>query len=415
MIGIMRNLVFILAFMLLSSCSGNSFVIVSTPPGAKISIEGIDGEKNSPADFGKLQEGSYKVTANLPGYLPTSSNIFFDPKVKSSYTVVMMTEPKQDDVFKPGLPDKGVRVRSVPDAKTSSIIAFNVLNGSVGKWIELGETPILADWSKLLDLSGVKNDFGTCAIVECKVGKSVGYSFLAEAKDSYFQILEPPNVVKVNKKITLQNISSKTLQPTVVEKSDSLYDVKLGAFGNYSGTVKFSGVEAFGKSIWSYIDEQGFQDVVVSEGGKNKTIWHGEYGLGALGHLPINATICSILDDKLVAVALTTAKGYALGIIDTNTGKVVSETPLRKIPQMLITKKVGSTYAVYLQFAKDPITCLSFDPQGKQLTVPTAINAEFTWLPCPVVNAEGKTYIYVNGMYVGFGSKDSKNLALLMR
>lgn len=411
----MRKIALFLAFLLLASCSGNSFVVVSNPPGAKIAIEGIEGDKLAPADFGVLPEGSYKVTANLPGYLPTTNDIYFDPKVTTSYTVVMMTEPKQEDIFKPGLPDKGVRVRAVPDAQSSSIIAFNVLDGSVGKWIELGETPILADWSKLLDLSGVKNEFGTCAIVECRVGKAVGYSFLAEAKDSYFQILEPASVNRVAGRITQQDLPTKTIQPVAAEKSDSLFDVKLGNFGSYSGTVKFSGVEAFGKTLWSYIDERGFQDIMVSENGKNKTIWHGEYGLGALTHLPINANICSVLDESLAAVALTTDKGYALGILDTNEGKLVSQVPLKKFPQQVIGKKVGGTYAIYMQFQKDPISCLSFDMKGQPLTAPKASNAEFTWLPCPIVKVDGKPYIFVNGMFVGFGSKDSKNLAVLMR
>lgn len=411
----MRKIAFFLAFLFLVSCSGNSFIVVSNPPGAKIAIEGIEGDKNSPADFGVMPEGSYKVTANLPGYLPTTSNIYFDPKVTTSYSIVMMTEPEQEDVFKPGLPDKGVRVRAVPDAKSSSIIAFNVLNGSVGKWIELGETPILADWSKLLSLSGIKNEFGTCALVECRVGKAVGYSFLAEAKDSYFQILEPANVNSVTGKITQRDIPSKILQPEAIEKSDTLFDVKLGAFGSYSGTVKFSGVYAFGKTLWSYVDERGFQDVVVSENGKTKTIWHGEYGLGALTHLPFNANICSMLNDSLAAVALTTDKGYALGILDTNEGKLVSQVPLKKFPQQVIGKKVCDTYAIYMQYQKDPISCLSFDTQGKLLTAPNAVNAEFTWLPCPIVKVDGKPYIFVNGMLVGFGSKNSKNIAVLMR
>lgn len=411
----MKKIAFFLSFLLLASCSGNTFVVVSNPPGAKISIEGIEGDKLAPADFGSLPEGSYKVTANLPGYLPTTSEIHFDPKVNTSYTIVMMTEPEQEDIFKPGLPDKGVRVRAVPDAKSSGIIAFNVLNGSVGKWIELGETPILADWTKLLNLSGVKNEFGTCAIVECRVGKAVGYSFLAEAKDSYFQILEPASVNRAAGRITQQDLPTKTIQPEATEKSDSLFDVKLGNFGSYSGTVKFSGVEGFGKTLWSYVDERGFQDVVVSKNGQNKTIWHGEYGLGALTHLPISANICSVLSDSLVAVALTTDKGYALGILDTNNGKIVSQVPLKKFPQQVIGKKVGDTYAIYMQFQKDPISCLSFDMQGQPLTAPNAVNAEFTWLPCPIVKVDGKPYIFVNGMFVGFGSKNSKNLAVLIR
>lgn len=410
-----KKTAFFLALFVFASCSGNSFVVVSNPSGAKISMEGIEGDKNSPADFGSLPEGSYKVKATLPGYLPTTSNIYFDPKVKTSYTIVMKTEPDREEEFKPGLPDKGVRVRAVPDAKSSSIIAFNVLNGSLGKWIELGETPILADWSKLLDLSGVKNEFGTCALVECRVGKSVGYSFLAEAKDSYFQILNPADVGRITQRISQQDIPSKTLQPAAVEKSDSLFDVKLGDFGSYSGAVKFAGVEAFGKTLWSYVDERGFQDVAVSSGGKSKTIWHGEYGLGALAHLPMNASVCSMLSESLAAAALTTDVGFALGIFDVNNGKLLSQTPLKKYPKQVIGKKAGSSYAIYLQYEKDPISCLSFDMQGKLLTLPNAVNVEFKWLPCPVVSVDGKPYIFVNGMFIGFGSRDSKSLAVLMR
>lgn len=413
----MKRYLALVLLLLLTSCSSNSFVVVSNPENAKISIKGIQDEKNSPADFGQLPSGSYTVTAWLPGYLPTTEEIHYDPNIKSSYRIVLQTEIPQEEIFKPGLPDKGVRVRSVPDAKTSKIIAFNVLNGAVGKWIDLQETPILADWTKLIDMSGVKNEFGTCALVECRAGNAVGYSFLAEAKDSYFQVLETPQISKPSQKLVQIDIKSNTVTPKSTEKTNQVFEVSLGENNQdkYAGSVKFSADEAFGKTLWSYVDEKGFQDVLLYENGQRKMLWHGEYGIGAIAHLPASAKICSMISDSLCAVALASETGYALGIINTQTGKLISKTPLKKFPKKIVVKKVGQTFAVFLEFMKDPISCLSFDSNGNAIALKTASNAEFTWLPCPIVNLDGKQYIFVNGMLVGFGMKNSKYLALLLR
>lgn len=413
----MKKYLALVLLLSLASCSSNSFVVVSNPEGAKISVKGVQAEKNSPADFGQLQPGSYTVTAWLPGYLPTTEEINYDPNIKSGYRIVLQTEIPQEEIFKPGLPDKGVRVRSVPDAKTSKIIAFNVLNGAVGKWIDLQETPILADWTKLLAMSGIKNEFGTCALVECRAGNAVGYSFLAEAKDSYFQVLEPPQMPKPSQKPIQTDIKSNTVAPKSIEKTNMVFEVSLGENNQdkYAGSVKFSADEAFGKTLWSYVDERGFQDVFLYENGQKKELWHGEYGLGAMAHLPASAKICSLISDSLCAVALTTDTGYALGIINTKNGNLISKVPLKKFPERIAVKRIGQTLAVFLEFMKDPISCLSFDSNGNSISLKIASNAEFTWLPCPIVKTDGKQYIYVNGMFIGFGEKNSKNLAFLLR
>jgi hypothetical protein len=375
-----------LTALLLAGCGGGTVTVETNPKGGTIIFEGK--EYASPAQLA-LEEGIHKIEAKVTGYLPAKEEILYKKGQGDRFVINLSKEPVESDSIKPVLVDKAVRIRTSPKSTNSILYVYDPLTGKIGKELDLETTPIQGDWEKMCRISGVPGDYNHLSgLVVLKNGEAYGAVYLRLNADPAISLSLIEDSWK-KPSLKPQQLVSEVRQETVTPKDEG---GKFTLFSgtkeivSYTGKIKFLGKSMGGNTIYTYVDEQGRQKLLLDDGAKTKTLWEGEYGLGVFNYIKNQASPVCFIGDGLVAAALATETGYSVAVFDTISGQAKFFEPLKRFPTNITAIKYSGSVALKMTFASEPSKTVTVLSDGSKLEIPKEIaNASFydsdgTWL-----------------------------------
>lgn len=376
----------ILAILFLAGCGGGAVTIETNPKGGTIIFEGK--EYTSPAQL-ELEEGVHKIEAKVTGYLPAQEEILYKKGQGDRFVISLSKEPVESDSIKPVLVDKAVRIRTSPKSTNSFLYVYDPLTGKIGKELDLETTPIQGDWEKMCRISGVPGDYNHLSgLVVLKNGEAYGAVYLRLNADPAISLSLIEDGWK-KPSVKPQQLTGETKQETVTPKNDgSKFTLFSGTkeIASYTGKARFLGKSMGVNIVYTYVDDQGRQKLLLDDGTKTKILWEGEYGLGIFNHIKKQASPVCFLGNGLVAAALATETGYSIAVFDTTSGQAKFFEPLKRFPTNITAIKYSGSVALKMTFSNGPSKTITVLPDGSKLEIPEEIaNASFydsdgTWL-----------------------------------
>ncbi|HOU07663.1 MAG TPA: PEGA domain-containing protein [Caldisericia bacterium] len=376
----------ILAILFLAGCGGGAVTIETNPKGGTIIFEGK--EYTSPAQL-ELEEGVHKIEAKVTGYLPAQEEILYKKGQGDRFVISLSKEPVESDSIKPVLVDKAVRIRTSPKSTNSFLYVYDPLTGKIGKELDLETTPIQGDWEKMCRISGVPGDYNHLSgLVVLKNGEAYGAVYLRLNADPAISLSLIEDGWK-KPSVKPQQLTGETKQETVTPKNDgSKFTLFSGTkeIASYTGKARFLGKSMGVNIVYTYVDDQGRQKLLLDDGTKTKILWEGEYGLGVFNHIKKQASPVCFLGNGLVAAALATETGYSIAVFDTTSGQAKFFEPLKRFPTNITAIKYSGSVALKMTFSNGLSKTITVLPDGSKLEIPEEIaNASFydsdgTWL-----------------------------------
>jgi len=376
----------ILAILFLAGCGGGAVTIETNPKGGTIIFEGK--EYTSPAQL-ELEEGVHKIEAKVTGYLPAQEEILYKKGQGDRFVISLSKEPVESDSIKPVLVDKAVRIRTSPKSTNSILYVYDPLTGKIGKELDLETTPIQGDWEKMCRISGVPGDYNHLSgLVVLKNGEAYGAVYLRLNADPAISLSLIEDGWK-KPSVKPQQLTGETKQETVTPKNDgSKFTLFSGTkeIASYTGKARFLGKSMGVNIVYTYVDDQGRQKLLLDDGTKTKILWEGEYGLGVFNHIKKQASPVCFLGNGLVAAALATETGYSIAVFDTTSGQAKFFEPLKRFPTNITAIKYSGSVALKMTFSNGLSKTITVLPDGSKLEIPEEIaNASFydsdgTWL-----------------------------------
>ena len=376
----------ILAILFLAGCGGGAVTIETNPKGGTIIFEGK--EYTSPAQL-ELEEGVHKIEVKVTGYLPAQEEILYKKGQGDRFVISLSKEPVESDSIKPVLVDKAVRIRTSPKSTNSILYVYDPLTGKIGKELDLETTPIQGDWEKMCRISGVPGDYTQLSgLVALKNGEAYGAVYLRLNADPAISLSLIEDGWK-KPSVKPQQLTGETKQETVTPKNDgSKFTLFSGTkeIASYTGKARFLGKSMGVNIVYTYVDDQGRQKLLLDDGVKTKILWEGEYGLGVFNYIKKQASPVCFLGNGLVAAALATETGYSIAVFDTTSGQAKFFEPLKRFPANITAIKYSGSVALKMTFSNGPSKTITVLPDGSKLEIPEEIaNASFydsdgTWL-----------------------------------
>ncbi len=381
----------VLVFVVLAGCGVTTVTIKSLPEDANIWLGG-SGPVLAPATFEDISAGTHAVKAHKTGYITTVEDIVYDGRSNTTFTILLRKEPEKKVNFRPAMPDKAVRVRTSPISKAATLYIYDPVTGKMGSPMSLSTTPIMGDWEKLTKLSGMSADYNkTSGLVVLRDGSLFGAATVRLGADAACGIKEVKARGMPKGFDRPKLVSKRPPEGNAVFAKNQGGKVEIG-FGkdiidSYVGALLFLGAKSGENLAWTYVDSEGRQKVRVKYAGQIKEIWSGEYGLGAFDHVKGECRVIQFLGDKLVACALTTEFGYALGVLDVASSKLLATFPIDSFPDKVWHEEYSNSYAIKCEFEDAPMLCFTFTKSGQKLVPPEIANGDFlgtdgAWLPC---------------------------------
>ena len=375
-----------LAALFLAGCGGRAVTVETNPKGGTIIFEGK--EYTSPAQL-ELEEGVHKIEAKVTGYLPAKEEILYKKGQGDRFVISLSKEPVESDSIKPVLVDKAVRIRTSPKSTSSTLYVYDPATGKTGKELDLEATPIQGDWEKMCRISGVPGDYNHLSgLVILKNGEAYGAVYLRLNADPAISLSLIEDGWK-KPSVKPQQLAGEIKQETAIPKDEGgKFVLSSGTreIANYTGKVRFLGKSMGGNTIYTYVDEQGRQKLLLDDGAKTKTLWEGEYGLGVFNRIKNQASPVCFLGNGLVAAALATETDYSIAIFDTTSGQAKFFDPLKRFPTNITAIKYSGSVALKMTFASEPSKTITVLPDGSKLEIPEEIanaglhDSDGTWL-----------------------------------
>ncbi|NLI40394.1 MAG: PEGA domain-containing protein [Caldisericales bacterium] len=375
-----------LATVFLAGCGGSAVTVETNPKGGTIIFEGK--EYTSPAQL-ELEEGVHKIEAKVTGYLPAKEEILYKKGQGDRFVISLSKEPVESDSIKPVLVDKAVRIRTSPKSTNSILYVYDPLTDKTGKELDLETTPIQGDWEKMCRISGVPGDYNHLSgLVVLKNGEAYGAVYLRLNADPAISLSLIEDGWK-KPSVKPQQLTGKIKQETVTPKNDgSKFTLFSGTkeIASYTGKARFLGKSMGVNIVYTYVDDQGRQKLLLDDGTKTKTLWKGEYGLGVFNHVKNQASPVCFLGNGLVATALATETGYSIAVFDTTSGQAKFFEPIKRFPTSITAIKYSGSVALKMTFASGPSKTITVLPDGNKLEIPEEIanaglyDSDGTWL-----------------------------------
>jgi len=385
-----KILVTLLAFFLVS-CGGNSLVVDSFPKEATISI--TDGQEfEAPKTFESITSDYVTIKARKTGYLPTSVEVQIEPG-ENKYTINLLKEAHFDEVAKPGMPEDGLRIRSIPHSTSTKLIVYG--QSKTGT-LDMGETPVFGDWNKIISESKIGVLATKCSgVAILRADKAFGVTTVQIGSDATLQLsnvdfmFKAPNwkyrrLIKEVLQSNREDVEVKSMRD-----GDSLsINFKGKKLDNYSSSVLFHGSSVGDDAAWTFIDNQGRQSVKILRDGKVKEIWKGEYGLGVFDHLKEQeARVIQLVGNDKLLCALATEKGYRLTLFDLNNNSQLCSIPLKRFPKVVWHAIYDECIDLRCDFEKEVKRSFTYLVDKKAVLEPPDVrngyllDADGVWLP----------------------------------
>jgi hypothetical protein len=379
----------VVVFVLVSCGQATKLTIVTVPSGSEVAI---DGEKvDSPVKGLVVKPGIRDVFATHVGYLPNSTAVEVVKGRDNLFCIDLLTEREFVEEIKPGVPNHGFRIRTSPDTKDSICYIANISNGEIREF-DLEETTITGDWNKILPLAGFDESVlfnDVVGLVVCDDGQgNYGVCTVGSKSDSVFGLKKvswdknPPdwNYLVANHEEKSKTVHSKNDNEKInIQYDDTVLD-------SYFGEKLFHGRENGTIFVWNYIDKDGRQTVSSFDRDEVKSLWYGEWALGALRHINNDANVIDFVDNETVATVICTKTGYELVIIKVDSSKIVTRMPIDKFPVGLSVGGYGNIFGITMTFANECTETYTWTQGLGFAQTPEIANGSFDsrigiWLP----------------------------------
>jgi hypothetical protein len=376
----MRITAILILALLLTSCGGSTVTIISSPEGAQITFDGQNAA--TPATFSGVKPGIYEISGTRTGYLPNKQKVVVEENKTHQFSLVFEKEVPRTVISHISVPYDGIMVRATDEVKNFTVIPYDPFSDKVGTTFPVdGPGPEVFDL-KLMRTAGKLPDAnmfvqmtsasGGICWADCQPGANavtnMGTTKMQSRPNWNYLPLEKGQVVRTPSKST-----------------EGMQKMVLGSLelGSCKSELTFEAQTRNGKTVWSYVDEEGRQDLILSDGKTAKSIWKGEFGLGALDYL-INVNSLASIYDGYVFAMLATDEGYHLCVLDEQ-GKILDKRQVFDFGRDVRIFKYGSFYGIKLTTTNSVVYTFTFD--GKKIVdAPDTENADFTktsgiWIP----------------------------------
>lgn len=372
--------IILLSSFLLASCGGSKVSFTSSPEGATISF---DGKKVvTPADFTDVKPGSYDVEGTATGYLPGKMTVVVEKGQNHQFSMVFKKEVEQPVSFNTSVPSDGIRFRAVKEPTRYEFTPYDPTTGQVGKNIIVGgPTEPLFDLKLLRSSSKMDHANmlvkasvdGLACWSDCQPGADAVCPMLEEQKSgkpawNYLPFV-PTTVTKIEPKI---------------DNNKQTMDMFSSQAESFESEFVFNAVKNVEKTVWSFIDRQGRQRLLLNDGKTSSVVWQGDYGIGTMAYFQDKVTLATICD-KYIFAALATDEGYRICVMDF-AGKIVAKQLSYSFFRDVKVKKYGNNiYGILCTGKNDVIKSFTFDG-SKFIDQPQLENADMTrtsgvWIP----------------------------------
>lgn len=371
---------FLCAAILLASCGGATVNIISSPDGAN--IEFMNQKAKTPATFTGVKAGDYDLSGTRTGYLPQKMKVHVDENGDNQFSLIFEKEIVRPVVNFIDVPMDGMMVRSTIEPKKYIFTAYDPMTGVVGKQVPVdGPSSTIFD-AKLLRAAG-KVPNGSMLVQMFADGNTCWAD--VQPGTEVTSAMQPYKMLTTRPAWDYPKSQEIKIDKLAPEKIGDKQVIKVGGteIGSCQAANIFEGRMSGGRAVWSFIDDQGRQSVIYFDGKQAKTVWYGEYGIGALeylGNTSWPATIC----DNFIFASLATDTGYRICALDLE-GKILDSTQVFDYQRTVDVKKIGNVYGIRTTTKNEVMTTFTFDGK-KFVELPAVDNGDFSkttgiWIP----------------------------------